>query len=58
MKSDIRSLVLSAVAAASKRPMVSTEPTRIQLRFRFTTPQLLLLLGLKLVFSFYTSQAL
>jgi hypothetical protein len=58
MKSGIRSFVLSALAAASKRPVVTTEPKRIQLRFRFKTPHLLLLLGLKLVFSFYTSQAL
>jgi hypothetical protein len=58
MKSDIRARVLSALAAAAKRPRVTTEPKRIPLRFRFTTTQLLLLLGLKLVFSFYTSQAL
>jgi hypothetical protein len=58
MKSDIRSFVLSALAAASKRRTVTTEPNRTQLRFRLKTPHLLLLLGLKLVFSFYTARAL
>ena len=58
MKSDIRIFVLSALAAASKRSMVITEPIRTQLRFRLKTPHLLLLLGLKLVFSFYTARAL
>jgi hypothetical protein len=46
MKSLIRTLVLPGVAAASKRPMTTTEPNRNQLRFRFKTPHLLLLLGL------------
>jgi hypothetical protein len=46
MKSDIRTFVLPAGAAASKRPMVTTEPNRNQLRFRFKTPHLFLLLGL------------
>ena len=46
MKSDIRTFVLPAGAAASKRPMATTEPTRNRLRFRFKTPHLFLLLGL------------
>lgn len=46
MKSDIRTFVLPAGAAASKRPMATTEPNRSQLRFRFKTPHLFLLLGL------------
>ena len=46
MKSNIRTFVLPAVAAASKRPMVTTEPNRNQLRFRFKTGHLFLLLGL------------
>jgi hypothetical protein len=46
MKSIIRTFVLPAVAAASKRPMVTTEPNRNQHRFRFKTPHLFLLLGL------------
>jgi hypothetical protein len=46
MKSIIRTFALPAVAAASKRPMVTTEPNRNQLRFRFKTPHLFLLLGL------------
>ena len=46
MKSDIRTFVLSALADASKRLIVITEPTRNQLRFRFKTPHLFLLLGL------------
>jgi hypothetical protein len=57
MKSDIRTLVLPALAAASKRPMVKAE-NRNQLRFRFKTPHLFLLLGLKFVLSFYTLRAL
>ena len=57
MKSDIRTFVLHAGAAASKRPMVTTEPNRKQM-FRFKTPHLLLLLGVKFVFSFYTLSAL
>ena len=46
MKSGIRTFILPAGAAASKRPMVTTEPNRNQLRFRFKTPHLFLLLGL------------
>jgi hypothetical protein len=46
MKSEIRTFVLPAAAAASKPPMVTTQPNRNQLRFRFKTPHLLLLLGL------------
>jgi hypothetical protein len=46
VKSDIRTFVLPAGAAASKQPMVTTEPNRNRLGFRFKTPQLLLLLGL------------
>ena len=46
MKSNIRTFVLPAVAAASKRPMVTTEPNRNQLRIRFKTGHLFLLLGL------------
>jgi hypothetical protein len=57
MKSDIRTLVLPALAAASKRPIVKAE-NRNQLRFRFKTPHLFLLLGLKFVLSFYTLRAL
>ncbi|MGC2402055.1 MAG: hypothetical protein WA510_19820 [Acidobacteriaceae bacterium] len=45
MKSDIRTFVLPAGAAASKRPITS-EPNRIQRRFGFKTPHLFLLLGL------------
>jgi hypothetical protein len=45
MKSNIRSFVLAAGAAASKRPMVTTEPTRNQL-FRLKTAHVFLLLGL------------
>jgi hypothetical protein len=58
MKSDIRTFVLPGGAAASKRPMVTTEPNRNQLRFRFKTLHLFLLLGLKFAFSVYTLQAL
>lgn len=58
MKADIRTFVLPALAAASKRLMVTIEPLRKQLRFRFKTPHLFLLLGLKVVLSLYTSQAL
>jgi hypothetical protein len=58
MKSHIRTFVLPALVAASKWPMVTTEPIRNQLRFRLNTPHLFLLLGLKLVFSFYTLRAL
>jgi hypothetical protein len=58
MKSHIRTFVLPALAAASKRHLVITEPIRNQLRFRLSTPQLFLLLGLKLVFSFYSLRAL
>ena len=58
MKSDIRILVLLALAAASKRPMVTTEPNRSLLGFRFKTPHLFLLLALKFVFSFYSLRAL
>jgi hypothetical protein len=58
MKSHIRTFVLPALAAASKRLMVTTERNWNQLRFRFKTPHLFLLLGLKVVLSLYTSQAL
>jgi hypothetical protein len=58
MKSDIRTFVLPALAAASKRPVVTTESNGNRLRFRFKTPHLFLLLGLKFVFSLYTVQAL
>ena len=58
MKSGIRTFVLPALAAVYKRPMVTTEPIRNQLRFRFKTPHLFLLLGLKFVLSVYTSHAL
>ena len=44
MKSDIRTFVRSAVAAASKRPVVTTEPARNQM-FRFKAAYLLVLLG-------------
>jgi hypothetical protein len=46
MKSDISTFVLPAVAAASKRPMLTTEPNRNQLRFRFKTPHLFLIVPL------------
>ena len=46
MKSDISTFVLPAAAAASQRPMVTTEPRRNQLMFRVKTAHLLLLLGL------------
>jgi hypothetical protein len=46
MKSIIRTFVLPAVAAASKRLMVTTQPNSNQLRFRFKAPYLLLALGL------------
>jgi hypothetical protein len=46
MKSNIRSFVLAAVAGASQRPMLTTEPTRNQLMFRLKTSHLFLLLGL------------
>ena len=46
MKSIIRTFALPAVAAASKRPMLTTESNPNQLRFRFKTPHLFLLLGL------------
>jgi hypothetical protein len=46
MKSDIRTFVLPTLAAASKWPMVTTEPKRNQLWFRFKTPHLFVLLGL------------
>jgi hypothetical protein len=58
MKSDIPTFVLPAGAAASKGPMVTTEPNKNQLRFRFKNPHLFLLLGLKFVFSFYALRAL
>jgi hypothetical protein len=45
MKSDIRTFVLPGGAAASKRPMLTTEPNRNRLGFRFKTSHLLLLLG-------------
>jgi hypothetical protein len=44
MKSDIRTFVPSAFAAASKRPVVTTEPARNQM-FRFKAAYLLVLLG-------------
>jgi hypothetical protein len=46
MKSLIRTFVLPGVAAASKRPMTTTEPNRNRLGFRFKTSHLFLLLGL------------
>jgi len=46
MQSIIRTFVLPGVAAASKRPMVPSEPNRNQRRFRFKTPHVFLLLGL------------
>jgi hypothetical protein len=46
MKSEIRTVVLPAVAAASQRPMVTPKPNSNQLRFRFKTGHLFLLLGL------------
>jgi hypothetical protein len=46
MKSDIRTFVLPTAAAASQRPRLTTQPNRNQLRFRFKTPHLFLLLGL------------
>jgi hypothetical protein len=46
MKSNIRTFVLPAGAAASKRPMVTTEPNSNRRGFRFKTPHLFLLLGL------------
>jgi hypothetical protein len=58
MKSNISTFVLAALAAASKRPMVRTEPSRNHLRFRFRTPHLFLLLGVKFVCALMTSQAL
>ena len=45
MKSEISTFVLPA-AAASQRPMLTTQPASNQLRFRFKTSQLFLLLGL------------
>ena len=44
MKSNIRTFVHSAVAAASKRPVVTAEPNRNQM-FRFKAAYLLVLLG-------------
>jgi hypothetical protein len=58
MKFGIRTFILPALAASFKRSMHTTEPNRNQLRFRFKTPHLFLLLGLKLVLSFYTAQAM
>ena len=46
MKSDIRTFALSAVGAASQRPVVTTEPNSNQPGFRFKTAHLFLLLGL------------
>ena len=46
MQSIIRTFVLPGVAAASKRPMTTTEPNRNRLGFRFKTSHLFLLLGL------------
>jgi hypothetical protein len=46
MKSDICTFALSAVAAASQRPLITTEPNSSQPGFRFKTAQLFLLLGL------------
>jgi hypothetical protein len=45
MKSDIRTFVPAAVAAASKRPVVTTEPDTNQM-FRFKAAYLLVLLGI------------
>jgi hypothetical protein len=46
MKSEIRTFVLPAGVAASKRPMTATEPNRNRFGFRFKAPHLFLLLGL------------
>jgi len=46
MKSDIRTFALSAVAAASQRPLITTEPNSSQPGCRFKTAHLFLLLGL------------
>ena len=46
MKSDIRTFVLSAVAAASKRLAATTEPNKNHRMFRFKTAPAFLLLGL------------
>jgi hypothetical protein len=46
MKSSIRTFALSAVAAASQRPVITTKPNRNQPGFRFKTAHLFLLVGL------------
>jgi hypothetical protein len=58
MKSGSRTLRPSALALASKRHLATFEANWNQLRGRFKTPHLLLLLALKLFLSFYTAQAL
>ncbi len=55
MKSDSRTFALAAVAVASQRPMVTTEPAS---QFRFKTAYLLLALGLMApLHSFASSEA-
>ena len=46
MKSEISTFVLPAAAAASQRPMLTTQPNGNQLGFRFKTAHVFLLLGL------------
>ena len=46
MKSDISTFVLPAAAAASQRPLLTTQPNGNQLGFRFKTAHVFLLLGL------------
>jgi hypothetical protein len=46
MKSSIRTFALSAVAAASQRPVITTKPHGNQPGFRFKTAHLFLLVGL------------
>ena len=46
MKSNNSTFVLPAAAAASQRSMITTKPNSNQLRFRFKTPCVFLLLGL------------
>jgi hypothetical protein len=46
VKSVISTFVLPAAAAASQRPIFTTQPNSNQLRFRFKTAQVFLLLGL------------
>ena len=46
MKSNNSTFVLPAAAAASQRSTITTKPNSNQLRFRFKTPCVFLLLGL------------